>query len=327
MQSASQRKKIIANLLKLAIGVFCFFIIYSKIKHEFTSEKIEILSQTAFSLRGFICIALCVLLIPLNWGIESYKWMLITAPVQKLSFKNASKSVYSGVCLGNLAPGRATEFVAKILFFKIENRAKITALHFLNGMFQLSITIFAGLLALLFQVNNFGGNSAWMIYATSSIGVLIIIALIVSIYKLDWILNLVTKKINKQNDLGDFHYQFTGKLIIQLFGFSLIRYIVFFIQFILIISMLHANWLPVSVFMSMALYFLITTTIPMFSVIEAAVRAAIALIVFKDSGISNTALALSSVLIWLVNIIFPSIVGYYFLVKQQFNFRFLNTKA
>src|SRR5688572_30961137 len=84
---------------------------------------------------------LAILLIPVNWGIEAYKWKLITAPIQWVSYKTATKSVYSGVCLGNLAPGRATEFLAKIIFFKIENRPKISVLHFVGGMFQLSITI------------------------------------------------------------------------------------------------------------------------------------------------------------------------------------------
>ncbi|MEI6020929.1 MAG: hypothetical protein WCR21_07355 [Bacteroidota bacterium] len=320
------RKKLIANLLKIVIGVSCFAIVYFKLRTEFSAEKLKILSDTALSWRGFLCIVFCLLLIPLNWGIESFKWMLITAPVEKLSYKNASKSVYSGVCLGNLAPGRATEFVAKILFFKIENRAKITALHFLNGMFQLSITIFAGLIALLFRVQSFAETSMWMIYLTSAIGFFIIFALVISIYRLDWILNFVTRKINKEKGLEDFHYRFTPTLVLQLFGFSLLRYAVFFFQYILIIWMLHASSLPSSVYMSMALFFLITTTIPMFSIIEAAVRAAIALVVFKDAGISNTALALSSVMMWLINIIFPSVLGYYFLLKQQFNFRFLNKK-
>ena len=61
---------------------------------------------------------------------------------------------------------------------------------------------------------------------------------------------------------------------------------------------------------------------PMISVIEAPIRAAIALVVFKDAGLSDAGLALASVLIWLVNIIVPSIFGYLVLLKQNFNFKF-----
>jgi len=60
----------------------------------------------------------------------------------------------------------------------------------------------------------------------------------------------------------------------------------------------------------------------MISFIEAAVRAAVALIVFKDCGISNAALALASILVWFLNIVVPSIVGYFILIKQKFNFKF-----
>ena len=326
MSAPKQRKKLIATLIKIAIGVLCLGIVFFKLRSEFTPANIAMLKDAALSLRGLGCIALCLLLIPVNWGIESYKWMLITAPVEKLNYVSASKSVYSGVCLGNLAPGRATEFVAKILYFKPENRPQVTALHFLNGMFQLSITIFAGLIALVFQVQAFAENAIWMIYLTGGIGLAVILALIISIYRLDWVLNFVSKKINKTHAIQNFHYPFQRSLIFQLIFFSALRYAVFFFQFILIISMLHSAWIAPGVYMSMALFFLITTTIPMISVIEAAIRAAIALVVFKDSGISNTALALASVLMWLINIIVPSIAGYYFLVQQQFNFKFLNKK-
>jgi hypothetical protein len=327
MSAPAQRKKLITGILKAVIGVLCVWVVAYKLKGEITAQNLLMLKHAALSWRGFWCLLLCLVLIPLNWGIESYKWMLITAPVEKLSYKNASKSVYSGVCLGNLAPGRATEFVAKILYFDLDNRPKVTALHFLNGMFQLSITIFAGLFALIFELHSFAAQAMWMVYLTSGIGVCILAVLVLSIYRLDWILNFVSNKINRSHALAPFHYQFTAGLVFRLFAFSLLRYAVFFFQFLLILSLLHTSWPAPAVYLSIALYFLITTTIPMFSVIEAAVRAAIALVVFKDSGIGNTALALSSVLLWLINIIFPSIVGYYFLVQQQFNFRFFNQKS
>jgi hypothetical protein len=268
---------------------------------------------------------LCLLLIPVNWGIEAYKWKLITAPIQWVSYRTATKSVYSGVCLGNLAPGRATEFLAKIIFFKIANRPKITVLHFVGGMFQLSITIIAGFIALMVKLNDFGGDSAWMRYTAPVIGVILLALLVLSIYKINFILNYISKKISKGQPVEDFHYRFTGRSLSLLFGFSILRYCVFFLQFFLLILLFDPE-ITMAIFPGIALYFLITTTLPMISVLEAAIRAAVALVVFKDSGISNTALALSSVLIWLVNIILPSIFGYYILLRQNFNFKLFKTK-
>lgn len=314
-----QRKKILSILIKLLVGIGSFAIIYLRLKSDFTPEKLSLLYGAAFSAKGILSFTACILLIPVNWGIEAYKWRLITKPVEKISYKTATQSVYSGVCLGNLAPGRATEFVAKIIFFKPENRSKITVLHFIGGMFQLSITIITGLSALLYNLNSFAGESVWMAYLAGGLGILVLIALFLCIYKLDYILNLISKKISKQNSVTDFKYPFTSGLISKLFAFSALRYSVFFLQMLLLISVFHS--IEISLCLGILLYFLITTVIPMISILEGPIRAAIALVVFKDSGLSNTALALASVLIWMANIIVPSVVGYIILLRQNFNFK------
>lgn len=149
--------------------------------------------------------------------------------------------------------------------------------------------------------------------------------LIICIAKINTLLNFISKKISKQSQVEDFNYKFTAKSLLKLFGFSALRYSVFFLQFVLLIFLFHRN-ISIVIFPEIALYFLITTTIPMISVLEAAIRAAVALVVFKDSGISNSALALSSLLIWLVNIIIPSIFGYIILLRQNFNFKLFKTK-
>src|SRR5690606_4925553 len=131
-------------IIKLFVGVGSFVFIYTRLKNDLTPDKIQLLYNSLFSPTALFYLSLVLCLIPINWGIESYKWKLITAPIQWVSYRTATKSIYSGLCLGNLSPGRATEFLAKIIYFKIDNRPKITVLHFVGGMFQLSITIVAG---------------------------------------------------------------------------------------------------------------------------------------------------------------------------------------
>lgn len=322
----NKRKKIISIVLKLLIGIACFAIIYSRLKSDFTPANLQSLYQNIFSGSGFIYLLICIVLIPINWGIESYKWKIITWPIQGISFITAQKSVYSGVCLGNLAPGRATEFIAKIIFFESQNRSKITVLHFVNGMFQLSVTYLFGFVALVYKIKSFGDEYLWIAYTAGSIAGMIILIFILSLFKIDKVLHFVSKKISQQQNVSDFKYQFTKLRLTQLFGFSIIRYMVFSFQMILLISLFYNGAFTFSIFLSIALYYLITTTIPMISIIEPAIRAAIALIVFKDSGISNAALALASVSIWLINIIIPSIIGYFFLLKQNFDFNFKKSK-
>lgn len=321
-----QRKKILSTLIKLLIGLGSFIIIYLRLKNDLTADKLTLLSSSAFSIPGLLCFSACLLLIPVNWGIEALRWKIITTPVEAVSYKTATHSVYSGVCLGNLAPGRATEFLAKIIFFQPENRPRITVLHFLNGMLQLSVTVIAGLLALGIHINGFGKEHAWMAYAAGGLGIAVLLTLGLCLFRISPILNFVSGKLSKNKHLPDFNYPFTPALILKLFSLSAIRYCVFFSQMALLIYLFHRQGFTLFLLSEIALYFLITTIIPMISVLEGPIRAAIALVVFKDSGISDTVLALSSVLIWLVNIIIPSIYGYSVLLRQNFNFKLFSGK-
>ena len=128
----NQYKNIITWILKIAVGVGSFLLIYSRLKNDFTPEKLEFLNGLFTSPIAYCVLLLCTLFIPVNWGIESYKWQQITNPIEKISLSKAMQSVYAGICVGNLAPGRATEFLANIHFFKAENRISITVLHFVK---------------------------------------------------------------------------------------------------------------------------------------------------------------------------------------------------
>lgn len=320
-------KKILSIVFKIAIGIASFGIIYLRLQNELTPERLAVIGQSLTGGAGLAALALCLLLIPVNWGIESYKWQLITAPVERISYATATRSVYSGICLGNLAPARATEFIAKIIYFHINNRPKVTVLHFVSGMFQLAITVVAGFAGLIYKVHNFSGNSGWIIYVTSSVGALFLMGLCAAIWKIDPLLHYLSRKISKEKDLEKVHYRFSPRLLAQMTGFSMIRYLVFYAQFALILAVFVPFGLSCDILAGVAIFFLVTATIPMISMIEAVIRAAVALVIFKGTGISDSALALSSVLIWLVNIIFPSMVGYYFLLRQNFNFKLFRTRS
>ena len=324
--AVKRHRKILSILIKTLIGLASFGIIYLRLESDLTPERLSMISASASSLRGIGLLALCLVLVPLNWGLEARKWQLITAPVEKVSYGTATKSVYSGVCLGNLAPGRATEFVAKIIFFHTIHRPKITVLHFIGGMFQLSITVLAGFAALFYRLHDLTASAGWMVYAMIIVGILLMLSLAFAIWKIDYLLNVIARKISRDPMAGTFHYRFSPGLLARLFSLSAVRYVVFFVQFLLLLMVFSPVPVTNAILAGIALYFLVTTTLPMISVLEAAIRAAIALLVFKDSGAGNAALALTSVLVWLTNIILPSIVGYYILLRQNFNFKLFRPK-
>lgn len=307
------------------LGLLSFWLIYWRLKSELTPQHWPMLQAMFSNAANWVYFIVCILLMPLNWGIETLKWQRITSPIEHISFKQASASVYSGIFAGNLAPGRATEFLAKILFFEPTNRAAITILHFINGMFQLSITILIGLTALFYKTQDFSGSYNWIKYAGSLVGGVLLLLFIGCILYTPSIMTWLVKRFQTQEALPTFRYRFTPKSVFFFLAFSILRYLVFSIQMALLLASIGAP-LNASLLVDIAIYFFITTTIPMVSFLEAAIRIAIALVVFKNLELSTSLLAIVSLLLWLINSVLPSCVGYVIIIRKKINVSVLSKR-
>jgi hypothetical protein len=314
-------KKIAGLLLKLLIGVGSFGVIYWRLKDEFSGSNADVLQSVFTNSDSFLYLLLALLLFPLNWFLESIKWKWITEQVESVSINTAQKSVYAGVCVGNLAPGRATEFLAKIHFFKPKNRLAVTILHFLNGMFQLSVTIMLGVIGILVKVSSQANAHEGLQNAAMVLSVLVMVLFVVTLFNINRILGWFYKRFSAQNYEELKAFEWSADLLIKLFGTSVLRYAVFTMQFMIIVQIFPMHVSLFQMLMAVCIYFLLTTIIPMFSVIEAAVRAAIAMIVFSGMGLTDASLAVIAILVWIINIVFPSIIGYLVLLKENLNLR------
>jgi hypothetical protein len=308
------QKKLIIRLIKILIGVLSFWFIYARLSSipNFKEQCLIWFSEPSM----YFVFGLTILFMPINWGIEAYKWKLVTQLVENVSYKTSLKSIFSGICVGNIAPGRALEFAAKIVFFKPENRPAITVLHFINGMFQMFITVLVGMFAIYYKTVRSVENT-WISYLVFSLGTLLIILFCWSILNV----SIIQKKLQffkwfkniKQEQL----VQFSIPLILKLLGLSVIRYLVFTSQFYFIYHSLSQTGEFFDVFMSISAYFMLTSAIPMISYIEPAIRAAIALFVFNGVNNNEIVVVLSSTFVWIINVVFPSLIGYVVILKEK----------
>lgn len=313
-----KQKKILALSIKLLIGVISFWIIYSRLRHipELKEQCLQWLGEPTM----YVVFVLVLFLMPINWGIESYKWKLITTQIESISYITSVKAVLTGVCIGNIAPGRAMEFLAKIYYFKPHNRPSVTILHFINGMFQMLITLSMGLMAIAYKLSG-SGQSTGMIYLALTAGVCMVLFFCWAIFNASYIQRKL-QFIKWFNNIASAHHlRFTKKIIITLISLSIVRYAVFTTQFYIIYHALSPQSLAFQIFLSIAAYFTITSIIPMISFIEPAIRAAIAILVFNSATDNEATVILASTLVWIINVVVPSAIGYAIILKEKINFR------
>lgn len=307
-------KKRLVLLFKILLGVASFVFLWFKLKDQLTPEKLAILKQTLFlenNLSLFIFVYL--LMIP-NWLIESYKWKIITAHIEKITYVKAIKGVMAGICIGNVTPGRFGEFAGRLIYFKPEHRSKITITHFVCGSTQLFITVATGIVCTALWLLKHESSS--LIYIALAAGGVLLVLLTLLLFKIDIAYKKVASlRMLKRFDLGTVHYP--KPILIKTILWSMLRYFVFASQYILLLKICGASGSYIKLFIPVSISFLLMSSIPMISFIEVAIRAGIALLLFSEFISNELLIITASTALWFINIITPSIIGYFIILASK----------
>lgn len=259
-----------------------------------------------------------VLLMFVNWGIEARKWQVLIQHVQKFSLFRSFKSVLSGCSVTMLTPNRVGEYGGRILYVEDGNRIKAISLTIVGSISQLLITMIMGCLGLFF-LRYFSHNSSnalnvlpdfWgdvLIYLSVSVTVLILLFYI----RLGWLVRTMEKvpalhKVVRHIRVLD---EFSDIQLLRILSLSFVRYLVFVIQYVLLLHVLHVEIGFLLCFWLITVFYLVLAVAPTAGFIELPVRvgacwAIMKLFTTNELGVSTAALG-----IWIINLVVPAIIG------------------
>jgi hypothetical protein len=261
---------------------------------------------------------LVIFLMFLNWGIEARKWQLLVAHVQKLSFVKALKSVFAGCSVTMLTPNRVGEYGGRILYVEEGNRIKAISLTIIGSISQLLITMIVGCLGLLYfrffsqnTVNILSNIPTFWSNGLIYLSIAVTVFLFLFYLRIGWLVRMMEKvnafqKITKHISVLD---EFDNKQLLNILLLSFIRYLVFVLQYILLMYVMHVGvggWIS---FWLMSVFYLIMAIAPTFGFIELPVRAKASWEIFKWYTGNELGVGAAALGIWLINLVIPAIIG------------------
>jgi uncharacterized membrane protein YbhN (UPF0104 family) len=102
---------------------------------------------------------------------------------------------------------------------------------------------------------------------------------------------------------------FTRKELFKILALSFLRYLVFFLQFFLVLKAVGVNISNFQEIMLIPLCFMITSCIPTLLISEIGVRGSVALFIFGVVSDMEIEIILASILLWLINVAVPALLG------------------
>lgn len=300
------------------------FLLTCCLSYLYLGEKIKFLDlslivQSLWHGSNLIFLVIAIVLLPINIGIEVFKWKATTSQFFPQSTKQCMRAVLSGISIGFFLPNRTGEFIGKALSIPRVAAVKAVAFSMVTSLSQLITTILAGVLAFLCldRDQKFVLSSQFVDYTN-------VLALLLSGLLLLFYFNLGKlrlssywfrrfKNVNEAvESLGNLRHIF----LIKILFLSIIRYFVFSIQYILVCKACGIQDSPVHLLSILAIMYIILTVVPTVTLSELPARGSILVMVYgllsvgmeHNIDLANN-LLLASIIIWIINLLIPAILG------------------
>jgi hypothetical protein len=255
-----------------------------------------------------------VFLMFVNWSLEAYKWKLSVKRVQVISFFLAFKAILSGVSFSVSTPNRIGEYLGRLLYMNEGNRLKTISITIVGSISQLIITLLmglGGLIVLREQIVAHGLISGLWLKAVIYGVAAVFLVLTLFYFRLSWFIRL-TDRLPGSNRFGYLVKaleDFDATLLLQLLSLSALRFMVFIIQYYLLFGLFNVDVTMAQAFWTVSVSFLVLAVIPTFAIAELGLRGEVGIRLIGMFSSNNLGIWMSSMTIWLVNLILPAIVG------------------
>jgi hypothetical protein len=328
VQNTILLKKGTKIFLNYIIGPIIFIWLITTIYHQVTNQKDfnnswQQILQSIYGPQAWK-FYLVIFLMLFNWGFEARKWQLLIKPIETVSFFTAFKAVLSGLALSLNIPNRLGEYIGRMAFMHEGNRLRSIALTIVGSISQVIITMVIGILGLIYmrfyildETHKLEGLSIlWLnglLYALSSTTIIIILIY----YRISFLIQIVEKIpfFNKYiffvKNLEEFHW----KELTNILFLSGLRYLVFVMQYLLLLQVFNVNIETLNAISAISVLFLVLAIIPTIPIAELGVRGEAGIQLFGLLSVNKIGIIATAAGIWVINLIIPALAGSLFILS------------
>ena len=321
--SSPKEKRSWRNLLwvaKLIVTLLILAYIYKTFQNEQKGiQDVGKVFRRILSGQHSALLMTMLLLVPINWALESLKWRQLAQKVVPLTFWDAFRGTLTGLALGVAAPAQLGDTVGRVASLRSDNRLEAIGAAIVSNGIQFYVSVVFGAIGWFLLQDQL--DLSKVSKQVLSISLIVIIAL-------GWIVMLFRKKLQDWNPAHV--YLKKAKTYLKIIGaysaldltlatfYGTLRYLVFLTQFVLALSLFNfpLNYLQLG--SCVALIFLAKTLIPAINVLgDLGLREFTALFVFKQYNLPAEEIITATFLIWIINVLGPIMIGIFLIWKYK----------
>lgn len=302
MQLRNKRVKSIVGI-SIGLALICHILYTLLLNPSFTYH-----SFIQFFNEAQHLLLILVLLLLLSSGIEIVKWKLLLSSQQEVSWKQAISSVLIGQAASFVTPNRIGDYPARILSLNNKLTYGTITLSILSASAQTLAILIVSEIAFLTLINYLSTPLFTLLFEINSI---IIIGMLFFYFKIE-ALSVVFSKLKILKKIKKYIQVIQvipKKLYITAFILSVIKFSIYSFQLYLLLQLSNHELSSHILFMLSIIYFWGLTIIPSIAFAELGIRNKWGLFLFSLLAIQNWKITIIITSLWLINIVFPALIG------------------
>ena len=304
------QNKLLNAFIKILMLGGLLYVLYRQL---FGNEKIDI-AYEHFLLNfhgNYFLLSSVVFLMMINWSIEAVKWKSLIDKLHPISWLEAIEGILFGVTFSLFTPSRIGEFGGRVFALDTDRKEAIVS-TILGSLAQIVVNLSFGALGFLLYIVFFQKMDTYLIAAFVFIYILMVLAIHFCFYNLDVVSNKFSnfpllKKVNKYIHIIDLY---TNKDFLFIEILSAIRYVVYCVQFVLLLKFFGFQLTIFTAMVLVSAIFFVQTINPLnIALIDFGFRGNVAAYFLAGFTINPIAIIATTITLWFINLIIPAIIG------------------
>ena len=256
----------------------------------------------------------CSILMVFNWLIESKKWQTLINSIIEFKFQNAIEGVLMGIAAGIITPSRIGEYGGRILNLPTNYRKIGLHANFVSSISQNLANIFFGIVGGSYFILLYLDWSKYITWSLLVGGITLFSLLMLIFYGHKKLLLILVDRMPDRITLWARRIveglpAIDNGTLNKILMYSFIRYIVFGIQYALLLYFFGVNIPIIAIITGISLIFLIQSGIPLPPFLSMLARGEIAIIIWSIFTIDVLTILSATFSLWLINLLLPAIIG------------------
>lgn len=323
LSKPTYRRWIVA-LFKILLLILLAWAIYHQVFGRKDLETVLTGFNEHFSWHRVGWIVLAMVMMPVNWGLETIKWRYLLLPELRLSFQGALVSVLAGISVSLFTPNRIGEYGGRLLLIPSSKSWLGLSATFVGSLAQWVALLLGGSWGL-----SLVGLDLWPAVAGyySKYGLLLWgIALILPIlylhigYLAEWLKGrewLNKSKWSQRIKLQSGLKSYKREKLAWVLGIAFCRYLTYSCQYLFLLYGFGFDLDPILALAGIALIFFIQSSVPMPPFMALLARGELAILLWAAYGANELVVLASTFTLFIINLIVPALLGGAVIVKMK----------